>query len=159
MRPAGQLAAVYRVSTRRQRHPLAGRGRVEFDDLKTHQLLSRGYCELAERLSATLRGSDIDADAGHTISSEHDLIKLLEADIGVAIVPCSASMPDTLRRAPVEGLDIRRTVQLFGVAGRERTAVASAVMKMLRSTDWLPFTSPATAAVREPRPALSIVAA
>ena len=78
-------------------------------------------------MSATLRACDIDVDGSHDISSEHDLIKLLEADIGIAIVPCSASMPDTLRRAPIEGLDVRRTVQLFGVAGRERTAVASAV--------------------------------
>jgi DNA-binding transcriptional LysR family regulator len=140
-----------------ERHPLAGQENVEFDDLKTQQLLSRGYCEYAERLSATLRACDI--DSSHDVSSEHDLIKLLEADIGIAIVPCSASMPDTLRRAAIEGLDVKRTVQLFGVAGRERTAVASAVMKMLRSADWLPFTSPATTPARGARPALSIVAA
>ena len=37
---------------------------------------------------------------------------------------------------PVDGLDSRRTVHLYGVAGRERTAVASAVMRMLRGADW-----------------------
>jgi hypothetical protein len=31
---------------------------------------------------------------------------------------------------------MRRTVHLYGVAGRERTAVASAVMRMLRGADW-----------------------
>jgi DNA-binding transcriptional LysR family regulator len=139
------------------RHPLAGQGRVAFDELKSQQLLSRGYCEYAERLSTALRAGDVNVDGSHDISSEHDLIKLLEADIGIAIVPASAAMPDTLRRAAIEGLDVKRTVQLFGVAGRERTAVATAVMKMLRSADWLAFTSPA--AVPEPRPALSVVAA
>ena len=38
--------------------------------------------------------------------------------------------------ANVEGLDVQRTVRLYGVAGRERTAVASAVMRMLRGADW-----------------------
>ena len=50
-------------------------------------------------------------------------------------------MPNTLKRRAVEGLDARRTVHLYGVAGRERTAVASAVMRMLRGTDWQQFLS------------------
>jgi hypothetical protein len=52
------------------------------------------------------------------------------------VIPHTASLPDTLKRAPVEGLNSRRTVHLYGVAGRERTAVASAVMRMLRGADW-----------------------
>jgi hypothetical protein len=75
-------------------------------------------------------------DQSHGISSERDLIELLEADIGVAVVPRSVSTPATLKRTNVDGLDIRRTVRLYGVAGRERTAVASAVMRMLRGADW-----------------------
>ena len=67
------------------------------------------------------------------------LIELLEADIGVAVVPDTASIPPTLKRATVEGLDARRTVNLYGVAGRERTAVASTVMRMLRGADWQQF--------------------
>jgi hypothetical protein len=31
---------------------------------------------------------------------------------------------------------MHRTVYLYGVAGRERTAVASAILKLLRATDW-----------------------
>ena len=58
------------------------------------------------------------------------------SDIGIAVVPHTAALPDTLKRTPVEGLDSRRTVHLYGVAGRERTAVASAVMRMLRGADW-----------------------
>jgi hypothetical protein len=46
-----------------------------------------------------------------------------------------------LKRASVEGMDSRRTVHLYGVAGRERTAVASAVMRMLRGSDWQKFLS------------------
>jgi len=80
------------------------------------------------------------------------------ADIDIAIIPRGASTPETLRRAELEGLDVKRTVQLYGVAGRERTAVASAVMKMLRSADWQVFTQPA-APHKDAKPPLSIIAA
>ncbi|HEX9586369.1 MAG TPA: LysR substrate-binding domain-containing protein, partial [Bradyrhizobium sp.] len=106
------------------------------EDLQTQQLLFRNFCEHAERLSASFRGHGIDVDHSHGISSERDLIELLEADIGIAVIPCSVSTPETLKRANVDGLDMRRTVHLYGVAGRERTAVASAVMRMLRGADW-----------------------
>ena len=139
-------------------HPLADKDLVEFEELEQQHLLSRGYCEYAERLSAALRAANVDSGAGHDVSCESDLIKLLEADIGVAIVPRSASTPDTLRRAEIEGLDVKRTVQLYGVAGRERTAVASAVMKMLRSADWQAFTGRPPAS-RGAKTSLSIIAA
>lgn len=119
-----------------RRHPLADRADIGVEDLQSQPLLSRTYCEHAERLGASLRGHGINVDQSHGISSERDLIELLEADIGVAVIPRSVSTPATLKRANVDGLDIRRTVRLYGVAGRERTAVASAVMRMLRGADW-----------------------
>ena len=36
----------------------------------------------------------------------------------------------------VAKLELNRTVYLYGVAGRQRTAVASTLMKMLRAFDW-----------------------
>ena len=52
------------------------------------------------------------------------------------MVPHTSPVPASLARATVAGLDARRTVNLYGVAGRQRTAVASAVMRMLRGADW-----------------------
>jgi DNA-binding transcriptional LysR family regulator len=127
-------------------HRLAGRGSVEIDDLRSEQLLSRAYCELASRLNASLREHGVEVDHCHEISSERDLIALLEADIGVAILPDTSPIPQTLKRAAVDGLDARRTVNLYGVAGRERTAVASAVMRMLRGADWRQFLDKSKAA-------------
>jgi DNA-binding transcriptional LysR family regulator len=128
------------------RHRLVGHDSIEFDDLRSEQLLSRAYCEHASRLNASLRGHGIDVDHCHEISSERDLIALLEADIGVAVLPDTSPIPQTLKRASVEGLDARRTVNLYGVAGRERTAVASAVMRMLRGADWRKFLEKSRAA-------------
>ena len=95
--------------------------------------------EVGEYLKKGEAELGIAVDRSHEVSSERDLIELLEADIGVAVIPRTASLPDTLKRAPVDGLDSRRTVHLYGVAGRQRTAVASAVMRMLRGADWPQF--------------------
>jgi DNA-binding transcriptional LysR family regulator len=122
-----------------RRHPLASRESIEVGDLRAEQLLSRNYCEHSGRVNASLREHGLDVEGSHEISSERDLIELLEADIGIAVVPDTSTIPPTLKRAAVEGLDARRTVHLYGVAGRERTAVASAVMRMLRGADWQQF--------------------
>ncbi len=122
-----------------RQHPLANRDTIGFDDLQAEQWLSRSYCEHADQLGRSLREHGVAIDRSHQVSSERDLIELLEADIGVAVVPHTASIPNTLKRTSVEGLDSRRTVHLYGVAGRQRTAVASAVMRMLRGADWQQF--------------------
>jgi DNA-binding transcriptional LysR family regulator len=119
-----------------KRHPLAGHDRVAFDDLRNEQLLSRSYCEHSERVGKSLREHGVAVDRSHEICSERDLIELLEADIGISVIPKTSTIPDTLKRTTVDGLDSRRTVHLYGVAGRQRTAVASAVMRMLRGADW-----------------------
>ncbi len=119
-----------------RQHRLADRDSINFDDLRSEQLLSRTYCEHGDRLGASFRAHGLDVDGSHEISSERDLIELVEADIGVAIVPDTSPLPESLKRTPVEGLDARRTIHLYGVAGRERTAVASAIMRLLRGADW-----------------------
>jgi DNA-binding transcriptional LysR family regulator len=119
-----------------QQHRLAEQDRIELEDLRSEQMLSRNYCEHAGRVSASFREHGLDIDHSHEISSERDLIELLEAEIGVAVIPDTSPIPQSLKRTTVEGLDARRTVHLYGVAGRERTAVASAVIRMLRGADW-----------------------
>jgi DNA-binding transcriptional LysR family regulator len=127
-------------------HQLADQDSIDLDDLRSEQLLLRGYCEHTSRLNTALREHGLDVDQCHEISSERDLIALLEAGIGIAVVPDTSRIPQTLKRTSVEGLDARRTVNLYGVAGRERTAVASAVMRMLRGADWRQFLEKSRAA-------------
>jgi DNA-binding transcriptional LysR family regulator len=119
-----------------RRHRLAERDHIDLEDLHAEQMLSRNYCEHSIRIGASLREHGLDVDHSHEISSERDLIELVEAEIGVAVIPDTSPIPQTLKRTTVEGLDARRTVHLYSVAGRERTAVASAVMRMLRGADW-----------------------
>lgn len=118
------------------RHRLASQTKIEIEDLRQERWLRRAYCEQAEQTASLIRSHDLDLDQGHELSSERDLITLLEADLGIAFVPRTVSRPGTLAQAPVSGVELRRTVYLYGVAGRQRTAVASAMLKMLRAADW-----------------------
>jgi DNA-binding transcriptional LysR family regulator len=117
------------------KHRFASRSAIDVDELRQERWLRRTYCELAEKAAALIRSHSLDVDRGHELTSERDLIALIETDLGVAFAPRS-SCPRTLKQAPVKGVEMRRTVYLYGVAGRERTAVASAFLKLLRATDW-----------------------
>ena len=96
----------------------------------------RTYCETTQTLLELLQVHDFDVTRFHEVSAEADLISLLEAGFGVAFLPPSTQSPPTLVRTTVSGIEIDRTIYLYGVAGRQRTPVASALMKMLRAYDW-----------------------
>jgi DNA-binding transcriptional LysR family regulator len=117
-------------------HPLAGRDSVSLADLRDARLLVRSYCEHADQCTAVLAAIGIDTEFGIRVASERDLVALVAAGQGVAIVPRSLSTPDTLRRVPIADLDVNRLVHLYGVAGRQRSAAANAILKMLRASDW-----------------------
>jgi DNA-binding transcriptional LysR family regulator len=118
------------------RHRLAAQDTITIDELGGDAFLSRNYCEHADRLRTLLQERGVDLERSHDVHSERDLIALVEAGVGISVVPQTTALPPTLHRATVEGLDLRRTVHLYGVAGRERTAVASTVMRMLRGKNW-----------------------
>jgi DNA-binding transcriptional LysR family regulator len=117
-------------------HRLGRLASIELPELREERLLLRAYCEHAEPTAALLRNHGLDVDHSFQIASEGDLMSMLASDLGVAIVPRSTSSPDTLARVTIDGLELVRPVHLYGVAGRQRTAVAALVMKMLRAADW-----------------------
>jgi DNA-binding transcriptional LysR family regulator len=117
-------------------HRLAGRGSIQLSDLRGEALLMRTYSEHLESLTSVLRSQDFDVDRAHEVPSEHDLEVFLEQGLGVAFAPHSVLLSDCVKRVPVTDLDLRRTVSLYSVAGRQRTPVANMIMKMLRAADW-----------------------
>lgn len=117
-------------------HRLADRHVVDIDDVRLERVLVRPYCEHAEPLGALLRRQDVVLGHGHEVSSDRDLISLLENNLGVAILPLSTAVPAELRRVSVKALDVTRTVYLYSVAGRPRSAPASTLMKQLHAADW-----------------------
>jgi len=118
------------------RHRLAGRLAADLDELTQERMLLRPYCEQAQQLAALLRSRKISSAHTHELSSDRDLLTLLEANIGVAIVPCSTAVPEALTRVPIAELPLSRTVYLYAIAGRARGGPASTFMKQLNSADW-----------------------
>ena len=117
-------------------HELVGRAAIDIKNLRAHQFLRFACCESAAQATPLLRDFDIDLDRCHDVNSGQDLLALVEANLGIAMAPRSMRRPDTLKRLSVEGIELSRTVYLYGVAGRQRTAVATAMLKMLRARDW-----------------------
>ena len=117
-------------------HAFAQRPAVALDDLKQERLMVRTYCETTPEMLELLRMREFDVTRFHEVSADGDLLALLEAGLGVALLPRSTQGPATLAHIVVQDIDLKRTINLYGVAGRQRTAVASAMMKMLRAYDW-----------------------
>jgi len=119
-----------------RKHRLASHETIAVDDLKMERFLLRSHCESCEELAGILRSNGLNVDHRHEVASDQDLLALLEANIGIGFLPRTVTAPPALVRTSVPGLDLRRSVCLYGVAGRQPTPVASTFMKMLRAAKW-----------------------
>ena len=57
-------------------------------------------------------------------------------------MPQSAVSSGRLRGISVIGLDLSRTVYLYAVSGRQRSAAATGLIKLLRAADWSHLSRP-----------------
>ena len=99
----------------------------------------RTYCEQIEPINALLRSRNVASGHTHELSSERDLLSLLEANIGVAVVPSSVKIPECLTRVSLPEWPFSRTVCLYAVAGRPRSSSVTTFMKQLKAADWTPY--------------------
>jgi DNA-binding transcriptional LysR family regulator len=120
-------------------HHLARKSAAGLDDLAQERLLLRPYCEQSGQVAALLRSRGISAAQSHELSSERDLLSLLEANLGVAVMPRSVTIPEGLVRVPIDEFPLSRTVYLYAVAGRPRGGPATTFMTQLHSADWSAF--------------------
>jgi len=121
-------------------HPLASNSAIQLAQLKGQRFLRRTYCEYAERIGAVLHEKAVDTGGNHEISSEHDLMKLMETGAGISILPKSTATAASAKRIPIDDFDVNRTVYLYGIAGRQRSAIAATMAKLLRAADWTKVT-------------------
>jgi DNA-binding transcriptional LysR family regulator len=75
------------------KHRLANQEAIDLDEIGQERPLMRPYCEQAEQITALLRSRNITAAHTYELSSERDLLSLLEANIG-AFVPRSITIPE-----------------------------------------------------------------
>jgi DNA-binding transcriptional LysR family regulator len=117
-------------------HRLAGRNRAEFKDLGSETLLINVECEMVEELTACLEANDILDTATHQLATQEDLLALLKANLGVAIIPVGVVETNGLCRIPLQQLNLARRVSVYTVAGRHRGAACATLLNMLRAADW-----------------------
>jgi DNA-binding transcriptional LysR family regulator len=117
-------------------HRFAGRNAIEPKDFADERLIIRSHCEMTEDFTNFLKSQQVQPKVSHKMVSEQDYLVLLEANLGVGVMPESAVRSSRLACVPVSGLDLSRTVSLYAVSGRQRSAAASTFIKFLRSSDW-----------------------
>ena len=117
-------------------HRLAGRNRAEFKDLASETLLINTGCEMVEELTACLEANDILDTTTHQVATQEDLLALLTANLGVAIIPVGAAETNGLCRIPLQRLNLARRVSVYTVAGRHRAVACATLLNMLRAADW-----------------------
>lgn len=117
-------------------HRLVGRNAVDLADLKGERFLVRTYCEQKDQLAEQLQSLGISTTGGHEVANDSDLGALLATNTGIAIGPSSAAVSPGVKCVKLNGLELRRTVQVYAVAGRSRSTAAGALLKLLRAADW-----------------------
>ena len=119
-----------------QKHKLAGKNVAHFNDLASETLLINTECEMAGDLAAHLKAVGVVDAPTHQVATQGDLLALLEANLGVAIIPVGAVRSEGLSRVPLDRLDLVRTVSVYCVAGRRRNPSCAALLNMLRAAEW-----------------------
>lgn len=120
-----------------ENHELATSNEIDGAKLAGVSLLYQSGCESRPEVCRRLGlgdGSDLD---GHQVVTHHDLLALLDTNLGVAIVPASAPQRAGVRRAPLAEAGLR-TVSAYAVAGRQRSPAGAAFLNLIRAADWTP---------------------
>lgn len=119
-------------------HPLAGRNsrEIDADTLSGCNFLVQSGSEIAEAAAENLGALGVRLDQAHEVDTDRDLAELVEANVGVAFAPKSLLRSAPFARYTLPQVDLRRTVAIYGVAGRQRSAGAATLLNLVRSTEW-----------------------
>jgi DNA-binding transcriptional LysR family regulator len=117
-------------------HRLAHSATVSLEDIAQERLLCRHFCERWDHLDEWLRSRDVNSARRHEVTRDGDVLALVEARVGVAIVPRSLAIPSTLTRRAIRELALTRTVFLYAVAGRPRSRPAAALVRQMSGANW-----------------------
>lgn len=119
-------------------HELAGVNDMDLqvELVRKERLLVHTQRDGAELTPASLEAAGIQLGDAHEVACNRDLEILVKARFGVAILPASALHSDALVHLPFPGLDLRRTVAIYSIAGRARSREAGALLNLVRASDW-----------------------
>ena len=123
-------------------HVLAKQNRIEPHVLVNERLLCRTECVIAERLMAALKVIGVQDVGTHELPLVDDLIGLARANLGIGVLPMGSRVDADLVTSEIEGIDMKRWIHVYTVAGRQHTPAAGALKALLRVRQWTLPVSP-----------------
>lgn len=114
-------------------HPLAQLAEVGPADLQQSRLLYQIGCETRDDIGAWLATQGVGSQRIHEVTTQAQLQALLAQGLGVAITAASLPAPEGVVARPVRGLELRRQVCAYSVAGRARSPAANLFLNLLRA--------------------------
>jgi DNA-binding transcriptional LysR family regulator len=133
-----------------RRHPLSRLNAIQLPVLLTERLLCLPHCEMTGRLTAQLQSLGAQKITKHEAPLVDDLLGLVRANFGIGILPMGRRIPDDLCIREVEGVDLRRWIHVFTVAGRPKSIGVATLVKLLRARDWSAITRTEDRATERP---------
>jgi DNA-binding transcriptional LysR family regulator len=118
------------------KHRLATRKAAEFKDLASETLVINTGSEMADKIADCLKETAAGTARSLHVASLDDLLTLVKANLGVAIIPLGIGSLAGLSLVPLGGLELVRTVSIYSVAGRRRGTACATLFNMLRAADW-----------------------
>lgn len=119
-------------------HELAVRNAVELDVelIRDERFLLHSGADLTDYERQTLGEAGLNVATAHEVVSNRDMETLLRAGFGIGVVPSTSLKSDDMRHLNFDGIDLRRMIAVYSVAGRLRSREAAALLNLLRGTDW-----------------------
>jgi DNA-binding transcriptional LysR family regulator len=119
-------------------HALASRNALELDVelIREERFLLHSGAELTDYERQTLGAAGINISNAHEVDSSKDMETLVNAGFGIGVVPASALRSGNVQHLNFGGIDVRRTIAVYSVAGRPRSREAAALLNLLRGADW-----------------------
>lgn len=119
-------------------HALAMRNDLELDVelIREEQFLILSGLELTDYERECLGTAGINLGGAHEVDSRQDMEALVTAGFGIAVAPTHVLRCMSAHHLNLSEFDLKRTVALYTVAGRQRTRETAALLSLLRVKDW-----------------------
>lgn len=107
-------------------HAFAGEDEIDPSALAGKRLLSLPGASQINVLVASVGADNV---TRREIATVDDIVSLVEAGVGVALLPERVALPADLVRIDIAGVKLDVTINLHAVAGRQRSAAAQVLIK------------------------------
>ena len=103
--------------------------------LARENFLIRAGDEMGGAVAEMLLKHGVTAANSHEVDTDDELMTLLDANAGIAVLPESGLRSAALLRLRMPEWRLTRTVCIYAVAGRRRSAVSTTLLNLLRAAD------------------------